>query len=67
MILPSAGERMPFSRGGIFLFGFLKKKPMNKVTRMPRRVKTFHPMPPKKMVRMALGIKRGNASLAIGH
>jgi hypothetical protein len=67
MILPSAGERMMFWRDGIFLFGFLKKKAMNRVKRIPKSVKIFHPIAAKKIVRRALGIRNRNPSLAIGH
>src|SRR4030042_606840 len=67
MIFPSAGERMMFRRDGIFLFGFLKKKAMNRVRRIPKSVKIFHPINTKKRVRRALGIRKRNPSLAIGH
>jgi hypothetical protein len=67
MILPSAGERMMLRRDGTFLFGFLKKKAMKRVRKIPKKVQIFHPIPARKRVRKALGIKNRNPSLAIGH
>jgi hypothetical protein len=58
---------MIFWRDGIFLFGFLKKKAMKRVRRIPKDIKTFHPIPPRKMVRRAEGTRNGSPSLATGH
>jgi hypothetical protein len=40
---------------------------MNREKRIPRDIKTFHPMIPRKTVKRAAGIKKGTPSLAMGH
>jgi hypothetical protein len=67
MILPSAGEMMIFSRDGIFRFGFLKKKAMNSVNKIPKKVNSFHPIKPRTTVSKAAGMRNGRPSLAMGH
>ena len=66
MIFPSAGERIMFSRDGIFLLGFLKKKAVNSVMKIPKKVNKFQPITKKNTVIEAKGIRKGSPSLAIG-
>jgi hypothetical protein len=66
MIFPSAGETIIFSRDGIFRLGFLKKKPINSVMKIPKKVNKFQPIVRKNTVTRAKGIRKGNPSLAIG-
>jgi hypothetical protein len=66
MIFPSAGERIMFSRDGIFLLGFLKKKTINSVLKIPKKVNKFQPISRKNTVIRAEGMRKGSPSLAIG-
>jgi hypothetical protein len=66
MIFPSAGERIIFSREGISLLGFLKKKPINSVLKIPKKVNKFQPIARKNTVIRPKGIRKGSPSLAIG-
>jgi hypothetical protein len=66
MIFPSAGERIIFSRDGIFLLGFLKKKAINSVMEIPKKVNKIQPIARKNTVIRAKGIRKGTPSLAIG-
>jgi hypothetical protein len=56
-----------FSRGGIFLFGFLKKKIIKSVAKIPKKVNIFQPMVIKSTARSAAGIINGSPSFATGH
>jgi hypothetical protein len=40
---------------------------MKRVRRIPGIIRTVHPIPAKKRVRMADGTRKGRPSLAIGH
>jgi hypothetical protein len=40
---------------------------MKRVRRIPGIVRTVHPIPAKKRVRIAEGMRKGSPSLAIGH
>jgi hypothetical protein len=66
MIFPSAGERITFSRDGIFLFGFLKKKAINNILKIPRKVNKFQPIAKKNAVNRAKGMRKESPSFAMG-
>jgi hypothetical protein len=66
MIFPSAGETIIFPRDGIFRLGFLKKKTINSVMKIPKKVNKFQPIVRKNTVIRAKRIRKGNPSLAIG-